>query len=302
MGIEKGGAEPARAVVEAPAKLNVHLRVTGRRRDGYHELVSVMIPITLTDRVEVRPGPEGIELSCTGRPVAGGEQNLVWRAAEAFLRRGRLGQGVSIHLHKRIPVAAGLGGGSSDAASTLLALDRIWPGRLGREALFRTALDLGADVPFFLSAVPALATGIGEVLERLDYWPNLWYVLIKPPIEISTAWVYGKLRIRLTTRENDYIIAFLNKKDFSVAELLENDLERVTETRFPVVAHLKQALLDAGAIGALMTGSGPTVFGVFPTESEAQAAARELVSRESGDVFVTTNWVGERRTLQGSSA
>jgi len=297
-----GEARTDRVAVEAPAKLNLHLRVTGRRPDGYHELISVMVPIDLTDRVEVRPASRGIELACTGRPVAGGEGNLVWRAARDFLHQGGIRQGVSIRLHKRIPVAAGLGGGSSDAAAMLLALDRIWPGRLGREALFRTAVGLGADVPFFLSAVPALATGIGEILESLEYWPELWYVLVKPPMEISTAWVYGRLRIQLTTRENDYINGFLNPNGFSVAELLENDLERVTETRFPVVTRLKQALLDAGAIGALMTGSGPTVFGVFGTESEARAAMQELISLDLGDVFVATNWVGERRTPRGASA
>lgn len=301
MGVD-GRAQAAPAAVAAPAKLNIRLRVTGRRPDGYHELVSIMVPIDLTDRIEVRPASEGIELACTGRPVPGGEENLARRAARAFLERAGVPQGVSIRLHKRIPVAAGLGGGSSDAAATLLAMERIWPGRLGREALFRTAVGLGADVPFFLSAVPAVATGIGEVLENLDYWPELWYVLVNPPVEVSTAWAYGQLRIQLTTRENDYINRCLSPKDFSVAELLENDLERVTETRFPVVTHLKQALMDAGAIGALMTGSGPTVFGVFGTESEARAAERELISQELGDVFVATNWVGERRTLREWSA
>jgi 4-diphosphocytidyl-2-C-methyl-D-erythritol kinase len=289
-------------VVEAPAKLNVHLRVTGRRPDGYHELVSVMVPIDLTDRVEVRPAAGGIELACTGRPVEGGEGNLVWRAARAFLTRAGNPGGVSLRLHKRIPVAAGLGGGSSDAAAALLALDRIWPGRLDREALFRTAVELGADVPFFLSAVPALATGIGEVLENLDYWPDLCYVLVKPPIEVSTAWVYGQLRIQLTTRENDYINRCLNPDDFSVAELLENDLERVTGNRFPVVMRIKQALLDAGAAGALMTGSGPTVFGVFETAGGAESAAKRLISRELGDVFVAGNWAGEGRMTPAPSA
>jgi 4-diphosphocytidyl-2-C-methyl-D-erythritol kinase len=301
MGVD-GRAQADPAAVEAPAKLNVRLRVTGRRPDGYHELVSIMVPIDLTDRIEVRPAPAGIELACTGRPVPGGEENLARRAAREFLDRAGVPQGVSIRLHKRIPVAAGLGGGSSDAAATLLAMERIWPGRLGREALFRTAVGLGADVPFFLSAVPAVATGIGEVLENLDYWPELWYVLVNPPVEVSTAWAYGQLRNQLTTRENDYINRFLSPKDFSVAELLENDLERVTETRFPVVTHLKQALMDAGAIGALMTGSGPTVFGVFGTESGARAAEQELISQELGDVFVATNWVGERRTLRKWSA
>ncbi len=294
MGVARLAREP-RVALETPAKLNVHLRVTGRRSDGYHELVSVMVPVSLTDRVEVQPAPEGIEVVCTGRAVASGDQNLVWRAARAFLDRTGAEGGVSIRLHKRIPVSAGLGGGSSDAAATLVALDRIWPGLMEDRALHRTAVELGADVPFFLSPAPSLARGIGDLLERLEVWPDLWYVLVKPPIEVSTAWVYGQLEMQLTTRENDCTFESLREGGFAVAELLENDLERVTQARFPVVKRLKEALLNAGAEGALMTGSGPTVFGVFRTADQANAAAREIACRDAGDVFVATNWGGRGR-------
>lgn len=298
MGVVRGAPAPGLAL-ETPAKLNVHLRVTGRRADGYHELISVMVPVSLTDRVEVQPASEGIELVCTGRAVASGEQNLVWRAARAFLDGAGVREGVAIRLHKRIPVSAGLGGGSSDAAATLVALDRIWPGRMENRTLHRTAVELGADVPFFLSPAPALARGIGDLLERLEVWPDLWYVLVKPPIEVSTAWVYGQLEMKLTTRENDCIFEILGQDGFTVAALLENDLERVTQSRFPVVKRLKEALLNAGAEGALMTGSGPTVFGVFRSADQAEAAAREIRSRESGDVFVATNWGGGRQRPEG---
>lgn len=282
-------------MVWAPAKLNVHLSITGRRPDGYHELVSVMIPVSLVDRIEVKAAPgEGIELSCSGRPVPAGETNLVWRAARSFLSKGGLSQGVSIRLHKDIPVAAGLGGGSSDAAATLIGLNEIWPGRFGAADLHETALGLGADVPFFLSAVPSLARGIGEDLESLDYWPDLCYVIVNPPVEVSTAWVYGQVEIELTAPEKDYIFKALNQDTFSIFDLLENDLERITESRFPVVTRIKQALLDAGAEGALMTGSGPTVFGVFRARSKAEAAVQKLIPQGLGDVFVTTNWSGER--------
>lgn len=295
MGIDREPQE-SRVILEAPAKINVHLKVTGRRSNGYHELISVMIPLSLVDRVEIRTMPEeGIELAHTGGAVVEGEQNLVWQAARAFLSKAGIRRGLSIRLHKRIPVAAGLGGGSSDAAATLLALDRIWPGFIDEQALFRMAVGLGADVPFFLSPGPTLATGIGDVLERLDYWPDLWYVLIKPPEEVSTAWVYEQLEMRLTTRENNYIFKILEQDTFSVAELLENDLEHVTESRFPVVKKLKETLLEAGAVGALMTGSGPTVFGVFHAAAEAEAAARKIIPRELGDVFVAANWAGQRR-------
>lgn len=293
MGIA-GGTGPG-VSLETPAKLNIHLSITGRRPDGYHELLSVMVPVSLTDSIEVALSPEeGIGLSCSGIPVPEDETNLAWRAARAFLSRAGLRRGVSIHIHKRIPVAAGLGGGSSDAAAVLLGLGKLFPGRLRAADFHETALSLGADVPFFLSSVPSLARGIGEELESLDYWPDLCYVLVKPPVEVSTAWVYGQLGIRLTEPEKDSIFKALNLDTFSIFDLLKNDLEHVTESRFPVVTHIKQALMKAGAEGALMTGSGPTVFGVFQERSEAEEASQKIVPQGLGDVFVTTNWSGKR--------
>ena len=277
--------------VETPAKINVRLKITGKRPDGYHDLVSIMIPVTLMDRVELEPRrDEGVHFRCTGRKVPGDEGNLAVRAARSFFREAGVHGGVRIHLHKEIPVAAGLGGGSSDAAAVLVGLDAMYPGRLSGEAIHRMAADLGADVPFFLSAVPATARGIGEILEPLVNWPRMWYVLVKPPIEVSTAWVYGELKIGLTTRENDCTFQLLRRKGFSFADLLENDLEGVTEGRFPVIRRIKKALMEAGANGALMTGSGPTVFGVFEDQALAESAGHLLVSRNMGDVFVVTNW------------
>ena len=279
-------------LVQAPAKINVRLKVIGKRSDGYHELVSIMIPVTLEDRLElaVRPEEEGVVVRCTGLSLPEGDGNLVFRAASSFLAETGVRKGVRVLLHKKIPIAAGLGGGSSDAAATLVGLNAMCPGRLSRGDMHRLAVGLGADVPFFLSAVPALARGIGEDLEPLANWPQLWYVLIKPPIGVSTAWAYGKLKKTLTTRENDCTFQHLRQDRSSVAELLENDLERVTEERFPVIRRIKQALLKAGAEGALMTGSGPTVFGVFKERRPAESARRQLISQDLGEVFVVTNW------------
>lgn len=277
--------------IETPAKINVRLKITGRRSDGYHTLVSVMIPVTLVDRLEIRPTRNpGVGLSCQGEGVPTGEENLVHRAARAFLSEARIGQGVSIRLQKRIPVAAGLGGGSSDAAATLRGLDTLWPDRLSRPALHRLAASLGADVPFFLAPCPAVAQGVGDVLEPLAKWPKLWYILLNPPVEVSTAWVYGQFRIELTTRENDCTFDLLKTGGFSISRLLENDLEPVTEARFPVVRTIREALMESGAEGALMTGSGPTVFGVFRTPEGAEKAKKVLVSRDMGKVFLVTNW------------
>lgn len=282
-------------VIEAPAKLNIRLKVVGRRRDGYHELVSVMVPVDLTDRLEIDvTGGGGIRLHCTGADLPSGESNLAHRAARAFLSEAELREGLSIRLHKRIPIAAGLGGGSSDAASVLLGLNSLWPGRLGPEELHRLAVQLGADVPFFLSAVPSVAAGIGEKISPLAQWPDLWYILVKPPFEVSTAWVYSQLKFELTTRENNCIFNTLFTNGDSVVRIMENDLERVTETRFPDIRSIKKALIAAGAQGALMSGSGPTVFGIFYDHNSARSAERALISHGLGDIFVATDWKQNR--------
>jgi 4-diphosphocytidyl-2-C-methyl-D-erythritol kinase len=281
--------------LEAPAKLNICLKVVGKRGDGYHELVSVMVPIDLTDTlgIHITRGGE-IQIQCTGLDVPAGEDNLAYRAARAFLKQAGINKGLLIELHKRIPVAAGLGGGSSDAAAVLLGLNSIWPGRLNPNELELLALGLGADVPFFLKAVPSLATGIGEILKPLEKWPDLWYTLIKPPIGVSTAWVYGQLKYELTTRENDCIFGTLFEGADSVIHIMENDLESVTESQYPVIQSVKKILIGEGAEGALMTGSGPTVFGVFKTPESAKSAKNALISQGWGDVYVVADWKHNR--------
>ncbi len=279
----------------APAKLNLRLKITGRRPDGYHELVSLMVPIDLFDLLELRvTGKRGIELSCEGFWVPTDENNLAYQAALSFLSKAKIEQGVSIKLTKNIPVAAGLGGGSSDAAATLLTLNEIWSQPLSLSELHTMAVQLGADVPFFLYSEPSLATGIGEILEPLKKWPKFWYVIVTPPIQVSTSWVYGDLKLELTRGEYDYIVKFLKNAPFAVSAILENDLEEVTSTRFPVIETIKEFLVNAGAEGALMTGSGPSVFGVFSSLNQALSAKQFLISQSLGDVFVATNWEGPK--------
>jgi 4-diphosphocytidyl-2-C-methyl-D-erythritol kinase len=276
--------------IKAPAKLNLRLKITGRRKDGYHELSSIMVPISLFDLLELRVVSCGIALQCEGIAVPADETNLVHRAARAFLVRAEIRNGVTIKLVKKIPVAAGMGGGSSDAAATLLALNRIWPRALPPRELHRIALDLGADVPFFLECKPALASGIGEILEPLAEWPTYWYVVVNPGLEVSTAWVYGRLSLALTRSGREDIYNFLKDRHFGISRVLENDLEAVTAERFPIIDTIKEYLMDAGAEGAMMTGSGPTVFGVFLSPEAAERATQHLISRRVGDVFLATNW------------
>jgi len=277
--------------IKAPAKLNIRLKVTGRRPDGYHDLVSIMVAIDLFDLLEVRVVPEGVMFSCRGLEVPEDERNLVVKAAKAFFAKAGLEKGVSIRLQKRIPVAAGMGGGSSDAAAALLLLNQACSKPLSPEDLHQTARALGADVPFFLECRPSLARGIGDILEPIEAWPEFWYVVVTPPIHVSTAWVYRSLQLKELTRdEYGRISAILREKPAPIAGILENDLESVTSARFPVIETIKHLLLDSGAEGALMTGSGPTVFGVFDSSRKAKAARDQLLSQNLGDVFLVRKW------------
>jgi 4-diphosphocytidyl-2-C-methyl-D-erythritol kinase len=274
--------------LRAPAKVNIRLKVTERRPDGYHELVSIMVPIGLFDDLDFETSQDSdeIEIDCHGRSLSRGKDNLVYRAAESFFRKTGIRTGVSIRLDKKIPIAAGLGGGSSDAATTLLALNHLHSDPLNSRELHELSLKLGADVPFFLESRPCLARGIGEILEPLEGWPEIWYIVITPPIHVSTAWVYGNLKLKLTSNDYDYILTALKTDTFAVSHILANDLERVTSARFPIINTLKNRLMDAGAEGSLMSGSGPSVFGLFSTKEKAESARQTLTAEDLGEIFV----------------
>lgn len=276
---------------KTPAKLNIRLKVTGRRPDGYHDLVSIMVPVDLFDLLEITATPRwGVELACSGLPVPQDETNLVSRAVGAFFSRTGHEQGLLIRLVKNIPVAAGMGGGSSDAAATLLSLNEMWGRPLSPKALHDIAAGLGADVPFFLYCRPSLARGIGDLLEPLRNWPKRWYVVVTPPLQISTSWVFKNLKLKLTAGEYDYINKHLGDNPKAISSILENDLEEVTSASFPIIDVIKRLLVDAGAEGALMTGSGPSVFGVFRSSKEAEGARADMASQDVGDVFLVTDW------------
>jgi 4-diphosphocytidyl-2-C-methyl-D-erythritol kinase len=279
-------SKPINRRIQAPAKINIMLKVVGKRADGYHNLVSIMVPVDLCDHIYLRPTQKpGIRLTCRGLPLPSGDGNLVFRAAEAFYREVSLTPGIHLTLEKVIPVAAGLGGGSSDAAVTLLALNDRHQKMLPQPSLLAVAARLGADVPFFLYRRPCIATGIGDMLEPLDSWPHLWYLIVKPPFSVSTEWVYRNFKLELTSTSSADILNYLKKQPFEISRLLENDLEKVTASHFPVILTIKKALLEAGAVGASMSGSGPTVFGVFTDRDRLNDAARAVSSLEIGQVF-----------------
>ena len=280
--------------VKAPAKINVRLKVTGRRPDGYHELVSIMVPVDIFDTIDLNlTSDRQIRIGCKGREIPADETNLAYRAARDFMSYSGIKDGVSVVLSKNIPVAAGLGGGSSDGAAVLLALNHMYSSPLSEPELHKLALKLGADVPFFLMGGPCLATGIGEILEPITDWPEAWYVIVTPQIQVSTAWVYRNLKLQLTTGEYDYIVKTLKNDTFTISRVLENDLETVTTASFPIINTLKKLLVDAGAEGAIMSGSGPSVFGVFASQEKAESAKTFLVSHNPGDIFVARGGGGK---------
>lgn len=259
----------------APAKINLCLHVEGRREDGYHDLAMLMQRVTLADHLTLRlePAP-GVRIECPGVELPPGGENIAGRAARRMLQLAGRQTGVGLRIEKRIPVAAGLGGGSSDAASVLLALNQELGLHLSAEELRAEGLRLGADVPFFLLQHTAWATGVGERLQPVVGLPAAWYLLVNPGVEVSTAWVFQNLR--LTSPGAVTKLPALPTSIEGLVALLHNDLEPVTISRYPVVSRIKQQLLDSGAHGALMSGSGPTVFGVFADAAAARSAQRVL--------------------------
>ncbi len=261
----------------APAKINLYLRVTGRRADGYHELDSIFIPVALCDRVQIEMRPSAarsVTLQCDARTLPVDQGNLAFRAAAAFMAEFDIDAQVLIDLDKEIPIGGGLGGGSSDAGAVLRMLAAM--SRVRDSArLAVVALKLGADVPFFLNPVPARVGGIGERIVPLEWVPKFHIVIAAPPIEVSTAEVFRHLeRQQWSGPASAADVGRLLQGHIPPA-LLVNDLAPVAMKKWPVIAQLRVMLERAGASAAAMTGSGGAVFGIFPT---ADAAERAVLS------------------------
>jgi len=270
----------------APAKLNLLLKITGQRIDGYHELVSVLVPVALYDKLKISKLERGLKVYWSGRELPKGQNNLVNRAAISFFEKTGIRKGAKITAIKKIPVSSGLGGGSSDAAATLKGLNQLWGNSLSSGDLERLALSLGADVPFFLLQRPSIARGIGEILQPMKSFPSLWYVIVSPNLMVSTAWVYKRIKLQLTNKESQSIVNFSKKAIFNIPELLSNDLEGVTLGKYPFLCSIKDSLIELGALGALMTGSGPSIFGLFDSSRKAYEAGKIIGLQNEGDVFV----------------
>jgi 4-diphosphocytidyl-2-C-methyl-D-erythritol kinase len=296
--------------LRAPAKINLGLRVLGRRSDGYHDIVSLMVPVGLFDVVRVEWAPSGIEMICPDSDLPTDQGNLAHRAAQLILCECGSDAGVRLELHKRIPVGAGLGGGSSDAAATLKGVNELLGSRLGNEDLHRLAVKLGADVPFFLLGGAALAEGIGDCLTPVAAVPDVWTMLVYPGFQVSTRWAYEHLTLTpMGNRSNLYspgaivggeVTAYRERllhPQCSTLEdllpLLVNDFEPLVFSHYPQLAEIRQALLAAGARAAPMTGSGPTLVGLFASEGKARAAQDQVSDMVGIKSFVVPAVAGD---------
>src|ERR1039457_3573216 len=261
--------------LEAPAKVNYRLDVLRRRPDGYHDLRMIMQRIDLCDLIEISlVDTPGIRVSCGRAGVPDGPGNIAWKAANLLLELSGERTGISINITKRIPVAAGMGGGSSDGATVLMGVNKLLGLELSEQRLMEIGVKLGADVPFFIFKKAALAEGIGERLTAMEYLPEAWLAIVNPNVHVSTAWVYQNLK--LTTGRDENKIPLFYKDIKALCAILSNDLETVTLERHPVIKEIKQRLICAYSAGALMSGSGPPVFRVFEKEEAARRAAEEL--------------------------
>ena len=293
-------------VLESPAKINLRLEILRKREDGYHELKTIFQKISLHDTLHfsLKKG-KGISITTNHPRLPVRKTNLIYRAAQSILRRSNYKGGVAIQIEKRIPLGAGLGGGSSNAAATLKALNQLLGTNLSRKVLMELGLKIGADVPFFFLKGAALGSGIGERLKKIEV-PNLWFVLIYPNFEVSTQWAYqnfdkclsaatlsglqplSRKAKGLTNQQFHINLNKFSKTPKGVSQILFNHLEAVVLKEYPQIDVMKKMLFSAGALNALMTGSGPTVFGLFPGERIATKAYEKiegLASRRGWAVF-----------------
>ncbi len=268
-----------------PAKINLFLQVIGKRPDGYHELYSLMCCVDLFDTIRMEFGDCEIIIESSHPNIPLDDTNLAYRAAAVFFQSLKVDDGVRILIEKNIPVGAGLGGGSSNAAGVLRGLDCQYGHPFSQERLMTMAQNLGADVPFFLFGKPALASGIGEKLESYPMGLPFRVVLVNPGFEVSTREVFQNLNLGLTNCKKKITKPFFKQSGFDARLHLCNDLEKVTASKYPVIGSIKDRLLSCGALGALMSGSGPTVFGLFLDPDKAEAAKQEIGATIGWDAY-----------------
>ena len=279
--------------LRAFAKINLGLDVIRRREDGYHEVRMIMQTIQMYDQLEMeKKNTPGIDLTTNLSYIPVNENNLVYKAAKLLMDQYHIREGVSIDLNKFIPVAAGMAGGSSDAAATLVGMNKLFYLGLSKEELMKIGVKIGADVPYCIMRGTALSEGIGEKLTPLSPMPSCYILIGKPGISVSTKFVYTNLKLNEHTKHPDIdgMLQALKQQDLrGITDRMENVLESVTVPAYPVIEEIKNHMKEHGALNALMSGSGPTVFGIFDDKKKAEFACEKL--KESGltwQTFLTT--------------
>jgi 4-diphosphocytidyl-2-C-methyl-D-erythritol kinase len=273
---------------KSPCKINLLLNILGKRADGFHELETIFQPVNLCDELVFERGGIGIQLSCSDKILPTDSKNLVHRAAEKFLSEAKISDGVKIHLEKKIPMAAGLGGGSGNAATTLLTLNEMFANPLSKQKLDELAASLGSDINFFFQDKPALATGRGEKIEPLENFPALEgkaLLLIHPGFGISTLWAYQNLARfpealnGKTGRAKDLISKLQGNDWLEIAAGFYNSLEAPASEKFPILKMYQEFLMTNGALAALMSGSGSTTFAIAKNISASESLVEKFKSK-----------------------
>ncbi|MGN1156568.1 MAG: 4-(cytidine 5'-diphospho)-2-C-methyl-D-erythritol kinase [Agathobacter sp.] len=285
--------------LKALAKINLGLDVVRRREDGYHEVRMIMQTIHLYDKLEITKTKEpGILITSNLSYVPTNENNLVYKAAKILMDEFDIQEGVSVNLIKRIPVAAGMAGGSSDAASMLYGMNQVFDLKLSRKQLMERGVKIGADVPYCLMRGTALAEGIGEKLTQLPPMVKCPVLIAKPQISVSTKFVYENLKLNEETEhpDIDQLVADIENKDLhAVAGHMGNVLETVTIPEYPIIARIKEQMMKSGAVNSMMSGSGPTVFGLFEDEKTAKKAYDDMVQSGLAKQIYLTDIYNNRR-------
>ncbi len=293
--------------LKATAKINLSLDVLRKRPDGYHDVRMIMQKVGMYDRVNLEPvaGKSGITLETNLTYIPKDTNNLAAKAAKLLMDEFEVTDGLHIRLEKFIPVAAGLAGGSSDAACAMIGVNRLFKLGLSKQELMKRGAAIGADVPYCILGGTALSEGIGDVLTPLPPLPDAWILLCKPNINVSTKDVYGNLRLDGTIRHPDVdgMITALENGDLTAvadAKCMGNVLESVTGEKYPVIGNIEDMMKNCGALGAVMSGSGPTVFGIFDSQEKAEQCRAALRKRyPASRVFLTWPEQEGRRRYDG---
>ncbi|NLI56940.1 MAG: 4-(cytidine 5'-diphospho)-2-C-methyl-D-erythritol kinase [Clostridium sp.] len=265
--------------LKANAKINLSIDILKKRDDGYHEVKMIMQSIDLHDDVYIETTDEGIYVDCDKPWVPTGSGNIAYKAAELLKKRYGIKKGIKIKIIKNIPVSAGLAGGSTDAAAVIEGINKLFSLNLDQKELMELGKTIGADVPFCIKGGTMLSEGIGEILTPIESFNNVNIVAVKPKVSVSTVWVYKNLNLSdILERPNiPLILEAIKRKDIEyVAKNMKNVLETVTIKKYGVIEEIKQKLIELGALGSMMSGSGPTVFGIFESREKARFAYEKI--------------------------